>query len=210
MTHTPRRTLTQPFDWQKWLVLAALGLVAAAGAWYLSLQVPLPITISVPIHDLPMYHLIYKTDLMAISVPSTELSSKALRSDTELVGHYTQEPLAGGKAILVTQLVPSADPALNTNTTVITIPATEAMTFGGQLTSGDIIKLWEVPNSSVTATTNLLLDQGLVLDVLPISPAPTDNTEALPYVVILAVPVDRQVDILSSAAKGLLMFTLRP
>jgi len=210
MTQTHHPSFARTFDWQKWLVLIVLGMVAAAGAWYLSVQTQKQITIAVPARDLPMYHLITTSDLTTTAVPSTELSSKALRSDADLVNHYTQKPLRDGNVVLAAQLIPSTDPTLTINTTSISIPATAAMTFNGQLTSGDVIMVWEVPDDSTTSTANLIVDRVLVLDVLPVSPAPTDTTETLPYVVVLAVPVNHQADILSSATKGLLAFTLHP
>jgi len=210
MTQTHNPSFAQPFDWQRWLVLILLGVAAVAGAWYLNVRTQKQIAIAVPAHDLPMYHLITNSDLTTTAVHSTELSSTALRSDTDLVNHYNQKPLPGGKVVLSTQLIPSTDQTLIVNTTSISIPATAAMTFNGQLTSGDVISLWEVPNTTATSTTNLILDRVLVLDVLAVSPMSTDESGTLPYVVILAVPVNRQADILSSEAKGLLAFTLHP
>ena len=210
MSHSSHRTLTQPFDWQKLIVLVILGLIATAGTWYLSTRVSNTITISVPAHDLPMYHLITTSDLTTTIISSTELSSTVLRSDTDLLDHYTWKPLPGEKAVIVTQLIPSTDPTLTNNTASISIPATAAMTFNGQLTSGDIIMVWEVPDVSTTSTASLIVDRALVLDVLPVSLAPTNATETLPYVVVLAVPVNFRADILSLAKKGLLVFTLHP
>lgn len=209
MTPTISPTPTQPFDWHKWLLAILLAVMAAAGGWYLSVQTPQPISISVPARDLPAYHLITGTDLKKISVLPAELSSETLVSEPDLVGHFTRETLTAGKSVLKMQLTPLTDPALSMNITVVSIPATRAMTFGGRLISGDIIMLWDV-SLSPTASANLVLDQVLVLDVLPVSLAPTDNTKVFPYVVILAVPVDSRAEILSSAAKGLLVFTLRP
>lgn len=212
MTHNTPPTPSQPFDWQKWLLAILLGVMAAAGGWYLYMQAPQPITISVPAHDFPVYHLITSTDLMKISVLPAELSSETLGSEPDLVGHYTREPLTAGKSVLSTQLAPLTDPALSINTTVVSIPATDAMTFGGRLTSGDVVILWQIPTMTYTtnATPNTLVDQILVLDVLPASSAAVNNAEIFPYVVILAVPIDHQDEILSAAAKGSLVFTLRP
>ncbi len=198
------------FDWQKWIALILLGLITVAGTWYLINRASNTITISVPAHDLPMYHLITASDLTTAVVPSAELSSTALQSDTDLVDHYTRKPLPGGNVVLSTQLIPSTDAALTKDTTAISIPATAAMTFNGQLTSGNVIMVWEVPDDSTTSIAKLVLDQVLVLDILAVTPVPTDNTEGFPYVVMLAVPVNHQADILSSAAKGLLAFTLDP
>ena len=38
MTQTHHPSFARTFDWQKWLVLIVLGMVAAAGVWYLSAQ----------------------------------------------------------------------------------------------------------------------------------------------------------------------------
>jgi hypothetical protein len=210
MTHINRRTLSQPFDWQKLIILVILGLIAAAGTWYLSKRASNTITISVPAHDLPMYHLITKSDLTTTVISSTELSSTALRSDTDLLDHYTWRSLPGGKAVIATQLISSTDSTLTTDTAAIPIPATAAMTFNGQMSSGNIIMVWEVPDVSTTSPANLIIDRVLVLDVLPVSLVITNTTETLPYVVVLAVPVNFQADILNLAKKGLLAFTLHP
>jgi Flp pilus assembly protein CpaB len=206
---SPKKT-SKAFDWQKWLVVIGLGMIAALGAWYLYMRGLQPITIVVPAHDLPMYHLMTNTDLMTISVLPDELSPEALRSESDLVGQYTREQLTAGKTVLAKQLVPSADPALSIDTTIVSISATGAMTFGGRLTSGDIVTLWNVPSSRVASTTELLLDQALVLDVLPALSAPTTSDEKFPYVVILVVPIDHQAEILSTVTKGSLVFTLQP
>jgi len=210
MSHSSRRRLTQPFDWQKLIVLVILGLITAVGTWYLSKQASNTVTISVPAHELPMYHLITKSDLTTVVVPSTDLSPTVLRSDTDLLDHYTWRSLPGGKAVIATQLISSTDSTLTTDTTAISIPATAAMTFNGQMSSGDIIMVWEVPDVSTTSLANLVVDRVLVLDVLPVSLVITNTTETLPYVVVLAVPVNFQADIMSLAKKELLAFTLRP
>ena len=210
MSHASRRTLTQPFDWQKLIVSVILGSVTAVGTWYLIAQASNTITISVPAHDLPMYHLITTSDLTTTVISSTELSSTVLRSDTDLLDHYTREPLHGGKAVIATQLIPSTDPMLTNDTVAISIPATAAMTLNGQLTTGDIILVWEVSDVSNTAPASLIVDRVLVLDVLPISLVITNDTETSPYVVVLAVPANLQAGILTLAKKGLLAFTLHP
>jgi hypothetical protein len=210
MSHSSRRTLTQPFDWQKLMVLVILGLITAIGTWYLSARASNTITISVPAHDLPMYHLITTSDLTTTVISTTELSSTVLRSDTDLLDHYTRKPLLGGKAVIATQLIPSTDPMLTNDTVVVSIPAAAAMTLNGQLTAGDIILIWEVSDVSATSPASLIVDRVLVLDVLPVPLVITNATETLPYVVVLAIPVNLQADILSLAKKGLLAFTLHP
>jgi Flp pilus assembly protein CpaB len=207
MAHISPKKTFKPFDWQKWLVVIGLGMIAALGAWYLYVRGPQPVPVVVPAHNLPMYHLIANNDLKKVSILPDEMPSEALRTESEMVGRYTREPLTADKTVLAKNLVPASDPGLKVNTSVVSIPATGAMTFANRLTSGDVVTLWNVPVNR-SSTPELMLDQVLVLDVLPASATQTTTGEQLPYVVILAVPIDRQAEILSAAAKGSLMFTL--
>lgn len=168
------------------------------------------IEVWVPVKDLPAYHLIVDFDVVKTARAISDLPAETLSENVSPVGAFTVRSINSEHAFSRSDVVLPTNVQLTTNTAAISIPATEAMTFGGRLTSGDIITLWETSNNSTTSTANLLLDQVLVLDVLAVSPIPTDNTEVFPYVVVLAVPVDRQADILSSAAKEALVFTLRP
>jgi hypothetical protein len=78
--------------------------------------------------------------------------------------------------------------------------------------SGDIVNLWQVStiNDTSIVKSYLLLDRILILDVLPVPAVSTDDAEKFPYVIILAVPMGHQAEILNAMAKGALVFTLDP
>lgn len=200
----------RPIDWTAWsiwiILFAGIGIIG----FFIYRRSSSQIEVWVPIKDLPAYHLIVDSDVVKTARVISDLPVEALSANVSPVGAFTIRSVAGDDVLSRGDIVLPASLQLTTNTAAISIPATEAMVFGGRLASGDIIMLWEVPNNSTTSAANLLSDQVLVLDVLPVLSAPTDNTEKFPYAVILAVPVDRQADILSSAARGSLVFTLRP
>jgi len=189
--------------------LIGLGLIAVLGSWSLHVREAQPVTVMVPAHNLPSYHSITKNDLTEVSLLPDEVPSDAVRTESEMMGRYTREPLIAKKTVPGKSLVPASASALNVNAVVVSVPATAAMTFGGRLASGDIVMLWNVPANRFS-TSKPILDQALVLDVLATSAGQSTTTEKYSYAVILAVPVDQQVEVMSAAAKGSLAFTLSP
>ncbi len=129
------------FDWQKFLVVLVVVTLAIGGAFYLlSLEQP-ETTLYVPIKDLPAYYLLDATDLMTMTLPTTVLPSDPLTQEPDLVGRYTNQPLTAESPVVATQLVPAVDEKYVMNTTAVSIPATAAMIYNGQLISGDIVTI---------------------------------------------------------------------
>lgn len=200
----------RPVDWIAWSLWSILFVVVVVSG-FLTYRKNLAQTgVWLPAKDLPAYHFIIDSDIAKTTRSISDLPVDAISSNISPVGGFTIRSVSSGHVLLRGDIVLPANLQLTTNTVALSIPATAAMTLNGRLASGDVISLWEVSYDGTTSIAKLILDQVLVLDVSAVTPAPIDNSEVFPYVVILAVPVDRQSDILSSAAKGLLVFTLRP
>lgn len=202
----------RPVDWVALSLWAILFVAIGIFGFLIYRKSLTQLEVWILVKDLPAYHLVVDSDVTKTTQSISGLPVDTISPNISPAGAFTIRSVRNGFALSQDDIVLPANLQLTTNTVALSIPATEAMTFGGRLTSGDVIMLWEASNNSSTSTANLLLDQVLVLDVLAVTPAPTDNdnTEVFPYVIILAVPLDRQADILSFVATRSLVFTLRP
>ena len=196
------------FDWQKWLVTLFILLVAAAGSFYLWLHSVNTKSVYVPGHDLPAYHLIQSTDLISKPLPTADLSSDSLIAEENLIGCYTLVPLGSGEVVTKPQVLSSPLADLVSDTTAVSVPATAATTFNGQLSSGTVVTIWVISADSVSSKTEPLLQRALVLDVQQVH-AGTDIASH-PYIVTLAVPNNLQAEVLAASVSGSLSFTLVP
>lgn len=185
----------RPLDWQKWLVSFVIIVVSIGGVSYLALRPQAVTTLAVPFKDLPAYHLVTASDLVTTTVATADLPTELLISTDDLAGRYTRQPLVAKEPVTETQLVPNVDEKYLLDTTTIGIPATDAMTYNGQLKAGAIIKLWVVAEGSAA---ELLLDEVLVLDVQ--RNEGQGEGDVLPYVLILAVPEPKVEAVLTAVA----------
>lgn len=203
-------TIKKPFDWQKWLVALIMLLAAAAGSWYLYQHNKITKDFYVPRHDLPAYHRILETDLVTQTIPVSVLQGEVLTTKDELVGHYTLEMLEANESVAKSQVISSPSTNLVDDTTAISIPASAAMTFNGKLSSGTVVSVWNVSSSNDQGgnKTTLILNRALVLDVQQSE----GSSEAgnYPYVIVLAIPIHKQEEILTAAAANSISFTLAP
>jgi hypothetical protein len=202
----------RPVDWAAWSIWSVLFLVLGVCSFLIYRHSLSWFEVWVPVKDLPAYHLIIDSEVMKATKVLSSLSADVISGNKSPVDQYTRRAVSTDVILSRSDVVFSDDPQLVTNTTPISIPATEAMTFSNRLTSGEIVVLWQIP--AVTATNNatpqLLIDRVLVLDVLPASSAPAEDAKNFQYIVILAVPIDHQTEVLSAVAKGSLVFTLCP
>ncbi|HIP71205.1 MAG TPA: hypothetical protein EYH05_07395 [Anaerolineae bacterium] len=164
-------------------------------------------TLYVPEVDLPAYHLIAAADLMTATLPTADFTSKPLLQEADLVGRYTSQPLTAEKPVAAEQLVPAVDEKYVLDTTAVSIPATAAMVYNGQLASGAIITVWKVTD---TGQAEPLLNEALVLDVPKVEGQSESEENTFPYVVVLAVPRPKQAELLTAVATGSLTLTLVP
>lgn len=196
------------FDWQKWLVTLFVLLIAAGGSFYLGWHGTSTKNVFVPGRDLPAYHLIQGADLISKHVHAADLSGDSLTTEGELVGRYTLISLNAGQVVTKPQVLSSPSADLVSDTTAVSVPASAAATFNGQLSSGTIVTVWVISNDSGGSRTELLLQRALVLDVQQIHAGA--DIASNPYVVTLAVPNGLQAKVLAASVSGSLSFTLAP
>ena len=203
----PKFSKTRPVDWAVWVIWIIL-FVGIGVSTYMIRKRGLDQTIAwVALQDLPTYHLITDTDVMTTTITLSDLPDDALSVENSPSNYYTFMPIKANQVLKRGDLVATNDQALTLDTVPLSIPATAAATFNGQLTSGSLVTVWAIypADKSGINKTELLLQRVLVLDVLK-----TENSRIQPYVVILAVPVDRQAIVWEAASSGSLYFALVP
>jgi len=195
----------RPFDWQKWLLALVVLTLTLGGTFYLfSLNQPVT-TLYVPGKDFSTYHLISASDLVTTTLPTAVLPSKSLLQGSDLVGRYTIQPLSAEKPVTEAQLVPVVDEKYVLDTTAVSIPATAAMAYNGQLTSSAIVTVWAVTN---TGQAEPLLDEALVLDVQKVEQSESEaNTNT--YAIVLAIPRLKQAELLTAVTNHTIWFTIQ-
>ncbi len=196
-----------PFDRQRGLAVLLVVVIAAAGSYYLFLAGQRKTTLYVPQADLPAYHLITPTDLVTTTLPISNLPADVYAQQTDLINRYTRQTLPAGKAIVPSQLVSATDEKYVTDTVAIAFPATAALAYNGQLSSGTIVTAWDISDSS---NPKLLLDEVLILDVQRVEGQKEAVENGLPYVIVLAVPRAKQAEFLTAVATNSLILTLAP
>jgi Flp pilus assembly protein CpaB len=195
----------RPFDWQKWLLTLVVLTLTLGGTFYLfSLNQPVT-TLYVPGKDFSTYHLISASDLVTTTLPTAVLPSKSLLEESDLVGRYTIQPLSAEKPVTEAQLVPVVDEKYVLDTTAVSIPATAAMAYNGQLTPSAIVTVWTVTD---TGQAEPLLDEALVLDVQKVEQSESE-ADANPYVIVLAIPRLKQAELLTAMIKHTIWFTIQ-
>ncbi len=184
---------------RNWLVIfvVSLGIIGALylgwAAWQSQVLVP------IPVRDLPPYSQIRQTDLMTWRYAKRQLTSNMLRESNDIVGHYTLDPVPKYSPISKQQLGPRVDTVLISNTVALAIEGGPALALGGQFKAGSLVTVWDGGD--------LILDQVLVLHIKEV--AAHKSPENKPhYVIILAIPIDQQSEVLSSAAEERISLTL--
>jgi len=195
-------------DWQKTILVTVLLALVAGGVWFLYRGET--VDVAVPVRDLPAYTRITARDVKSVSRVGSTVPSGGVRKAADLIGRYTREPLSAGQAVRRRQIVPAAGPASSQGTVAVPLSATAAMAFGGRLRPGDEVALWSLlpPAGKPTAEGRLLLDHVLVLDLLPFADA-GGKRGSDPFVIVLAVPVQWQAQVLTADAQQALSLTRR-
>jgi Flp pilus assembly protein CpaB len=159
--------------------------------------------VPVAAHDLPAFTQIVQTDLRSEAKRRSTLPAEAVTKTDGLIGQYLREPLSAGQTIQRSQLVPGNAPGPAGHTVAIPIEATAAIAFGGKLRHGEFVALWSQGRDKP------LLDRVLVLDLLSTSASAAEKKESSRFVVVLAVPVEKQPEVLA-AAQGAIALTRVP
>jgi Flp pilus assembly protein CpaB len=171
--------------------LSLLLAVGAIGAVYLGWhESKTHIVIDVPVRELPAYYQIKSSDLTEKNYLSRNLPSKTLKNAKEIIGRYTLTNIPEKKPITEKHINSKIDSACLTDTTVVGILATLAMTLNGSLQAGDIIDITLVPakNKTVSSSSAIVFPNILVLDV---KLTPQGNTSST-SVIVIALPLKNQ------------------
>lgn len=201
--------MQRPYDRQKLIVMLVILGLAASGAFYLG-SVAQPMTsLLVPEKDLPAYHILNTHDLITTTLPTSSLPAKSLQQASDLAGRYTTQSLSVEKPVTEAQLVPIVDEKYVVDTTAVSIPATAAMAYNGQLTSGAIVVVWTGNDSGQAKE---LLEAVLVIDVQKVegqSAEEKDPYDPYPYIIILAVPEGAREALLTAVYNQTLWLTIQ-
>lgn len=196
----------RPFNWTSWAIWLILAIVIGVGA-YLIGQRHRPATLVWTLaNDLPAYHLIIDSDTTKTTIALSDLPIDTFPVAQSVTGYYTRQPVKAGQVLQRDSLAISPDPTLTSGTVPVSILANAANAFNGQLSPGTVITIWSVdPNHGKTS---VVLQRALVIDVQKVENP--SKSEALSYVVVIAVPDNKQVDILAAAASNSVVITLAP
>lgn len=195
----------RPFDRLTWWIWSIVGIVFALVAIYLFSQRALVSekSISVLVHDVPAYHLI--TDMDLTNIMMTEVADDVIAEPALLIGRYTKIAVSAEKPITMAQLVPIVDEKYVLDTTAVSIPATAAMTYNGQLTSGTIVTVWTVADNKQAQE---LLEEVLVLDMQKVEGQGAEENDPYPYVIVLAVPEGERGALLTAIINNSISLTI--
>ncbi len=194
-----------PFDWQKWLLTLMILATALGGTFYLVSRQQPEITLSVPAKNLPTYHLITASDLTTTTLSTADIPSQSLLQTSKLLGRYTNQLLSAKQPVTEAQLVPFAEEKYVLDTTAVSIPATAAMAYDGNLASGAIVKVWTLPGKGPAES---FLDEALVLDVQKVEGQSELEGNANSYVIVLAVPTFKQPALITAIANNSIFLTI--
>lgn len=155
---------------------------------------PATVRLPVPKKSLAADHLITADDITDIERLETQIPKDGVRDRSLLIGHYTLQSLPAHQPILMSALT---DGKYLKDAIAVGIRATPAMTLGGQIKPGDIVNIIIMPASAETSTTiptPSILENILVLDVRSVAAQESDKSLDYPFVVVIALPQDRQIE----------------
>jgi hypothetical protein len=199
-------TSKRPFNWTSWAIWLILAIVIGVSA-YLIGQRHRPATLVWTLaNDLPAYHLIIDSDTAKTTIALSDLPIDTFPVAQSVTGYYTRQPVKAGQVLQRDSLVISPDPTLTSGTVPVSILANAANAFNGQLSPGTVTTIWSIDPDH--GKTSVVLQRALVIDVQKVENP--SKSEALSYVVVIAVPDNKQVDILAAAASNSVVITLAP
>lgn len=193
------------------VVLFLIGTFGALYLWWI--EAPTEVSVSLPRRDLPAYYQIQASDLSQKSIPASSLISTTLQTPAQIVGRYTLTDVPEKRPLNEQQLGPLIETPLISRTVPIGIPASPAMILGGNLQPGDMVDIMAVPAiiQKEPFAALFMFEDILVLDI---KPAPTSQTSAgehsSPFVIVLALPLDRRIEFVSRTANATLQITRQP
>jgi len=189
-------------------LLLAVGaiLFGATGAAYLGWhESKTRVDIDVPVRELSAYYQIKSSDLTKKNYSKRNLPSKTVKNAKEIIGRYTLTNIPEQKPITEKHINSKIDLARLTDTTVVGIPATSAMTLNGNLQAGDIIDITLVPatNKPGFLPSPRIFSNIGVLDVKQVTPANASFTS----VIVIALPSKNQPEFATYLPKATVLIS---
>ena len=183
-------------DWSIKLSLSQLLAIVAIpvgilGALYLFWQEEKTyVDVYVPAHELPAYYQIQASDLIQKPYAARSFPSGILKTSEEAVDRYTLAQLPKEKPLIDNQLGVKLNPTCFADAIAVSLPATPAMTFGGNMRAGDVVSItFSSPATKEgEAPSPTVFSDILVLDVKAVSQANISST----FVIVIALPRERQ------------------
>jgi hypothetical protein len=188
------------------LLAVAAILFGAIGAAYLGWhESKSHIVIDVPVRELPAYYQIKSSDLTKKNYSSRNLPSKTLKNAKEIIGRYTLTNISEKKPITEKHINSKIGSTRLTDTTVVGIPATSAMTLNGSLQAGDIVDITLVlpTNKPGYLPSPRVFSNIVVLDVKQMNPANASSTS----VIVIALPSKSQREFATYLSKVTLLIS---
>ena len=164
--------------------------------------------VSVPAlkRDLPVYHRITSDDYGYQSLEQAAVPADALRTDDEVPNHYTLQAMSSGSVIRRPQVQNVENPDRLLGTVTMAIPATSAMTLGGNLRAGDSIDV-ALAVDAAKPIGECTLENIIVLDVRA-TLGEVEKAES-PFIIVLALPQNCSQTFANKAELGKLIITRR-
>jgi Flp pilus assembly protein CpaB len=164
----------------------------------------------VPKHDLSAYTQIKPTDLTEKIVLGRTISPEIVKEIDKLRNHYTLVAISQENPISKNQLGPVLTlnhQTLLNNAFLVGIPATSSMTLGGNLKAGDIVDLTLVPfaNKDRSSASPIMFPNIIILDFK--LDASNHLLSNIPFVLVVALPLDRQQDYISNSSGAAFLIT---
>ncbi|NEO98687.1 MAG: hypothetical protein F6K58_08395 [Symploca sp. SIO2E9] len=162
----------------------------------------------VPKQTLPAYHLITADDIKEKEIPEAQVPGDALRHQSELIGYSPLQLLPANQPVSRFVLT---EPKYLKDTMAVGIPATPAMTLGGNLKAGDVIDITLVPVAiesepqpePVTFSDILVLDVKLMQEKKSFA----EQVSEQPFVVVIALPTVRRLEFATQSAGVTVLLT---
>jgi len=193
--------------WLVWIIL----FIAIGGIVFLMRQRSLSqVKVWIAVKDLPAYHPIVDSDIVKTTGIISSLPADVLSANTSPVGDYTIQTVNSGHVLSRGDLAIPSNHQLTVDTVPVSVPATATMIFNGQIRSESVIGVWLVHSFNVSrnAKSKLILQRAFVLDVQQVQNVA--RNESYPYIVVLAVPIADEDELIAASTSGSLNFTIIP
>lgn len=182
-----------------WLAIVAVP-TGIIGALYLFWQEEKTLVkVYVPTQELSAYHQIQPADLVPKLYASRSVASDSLKTSQEILGRYTLFQIPKGKPLTRKQLGVKLDPDCLKDTVAVSLPATTAMIFGGNLKPGHTVS---ITFGFLTSTKEVIplpttFSDILVIDVKAVSQANASPTS----IIVIALP-EKSVKVFATHLAG--------